>query len=235
VFAILFCSALLLILVLTAARWCSRHSDEATLSASKGFTGFMELFVMDVVDSVIKPCIGENYRRFTPYLLTAFFFIFLNNLLGLVPIFPGGANLTGNIAVTLVLALFTFFMVNVFGSREYWKEIFNPEVPSWLKLPLPIMPFIEIVGVFTKPFALTIRLFANIFAGHCIVLGLVCLIFVTAQIGVAINASMTAVSVIMTVFMDFVEILVAYIQAYVFTMLSAVFIGLAQVKPHHSH
>jgi len=155
--------------------------------------------------------------------------------MGLIPIFPGGANVTGNIAVTLVLALFTFFVVNIFGTREYWKEVFWPDVPTWLKVPVPIMPAIELVGVFTKPFALMIRLFANILAGHSIVLGLTCLIFVTANLGPAINGSMTLVSVLLTVFISFVEILVAYIQAYVFTMLSAVFIGLAQIEPHKQH
>mgnify|MGYP003076241423 FL=1 len=152
----------------------------------------------------------------------------------MIPIFPFGANVTGNISVTLVLALFTMVIVNIFGTKEYWKEIFWPEVPTWLKVPIPIMPAIEFVGILTKPFALMIRLFANILAGHSIVLGLVCLIFVTVQLGTAINTSMTVVSVVLTIFIDLVEILVAYIQAYVFTMLSAVFIGLAQVEPHHA-
>lgn len=155
--------------------------------------------------------------------------------MGLIPIFPGGANVTGNIAVTVVLALFTMVIVNVFGTKEYWREILWPDVPVWLKSPIfPLMQVIEFAGVISKPFALMIRLFANILAGHSIVLGLVCLIFVTTSLGAAINSSMTVVSVLLTIFIDFVEILVAYIQAYVFTMLSAVFIGLAQVEPHHA-
>lgn len=228
-------SSILVFIILMVARWYKKHSTEDNPQVPGGFTGFMEFFIMNVNDDIIKPCVGKNYKKFAPYLLTAFFFIFINNIMGLIPIFPGGTNVTGNIAITLVLALFTFVIVNVFGTKEYYREIFWPEVPVWLKVPIPIMPVIEIVGVFTKPFALMIRLFANILAGHSIVLGLVCLIFVTVQLGAVINASMSVVSVLLTVFINFVEILVAYIQAYVFTMLSAVFIGLAQVEPHHKH
>jgi F-type H+-transporting ATPase subunit a len=226
-------STLLIIIIMGVSGWYRRQTKTGEKKAPKGFVGFMEMFIMSVQDDIIKPCVGKNYRKFSPYLLTVFFFIFFNNILGLIPVFPGGANVTGNIAVTLVLALFTFFTVNLFGSKEYWKEIFWPDVPAWLKVPIPIMPAIELVGVFTKPFALMIRLFANILAGHSIVLGLTCLIFVTANLGTVINSSMTVVSVLLTIFISFVEILVAYIQAYVFTMLSAVFIGLAQVEPHH--
>ncbi|MFV0417341.1 MAG: F0F1 ATP synthase subunit A [Dysgonomonas sp.] len=226
-------SILLLIIVMNVAKWYKRQAKSGQHTAPKGFVAFMEMFIMSVQEDIIKPCVGKNYRKFSPYLLTVFFFIFFNNILGLIPLFPGGANVTGNISVTLVLALFTFIIVNIFGSREYWKEVFWPDVPTWLKVPVPIMPAIELVGVFTKPFALMIRLFANILAGHSIVLGLTCLIFVTVNLGTAINASMTLVSVLLTIFISLVEILVAYIQAYVFTMLSAVFIGLAQIEPHH--
>lgn len=226
-------STLLIIIILSVSKWYRRQAKTREKKAPKGFVGFMEMFIMSVQDDIIKPCVGKNYRKFSPYLLTVFFFILFNNLLGLIPLFPGGANVTGNIAVTLVLAVFTFFTVNLFGSKEYWKEVFWPDVPTWLKVPIPIMPAIELVGVFTKPFALMIRLFANILAGHSIVLGLTCLIFVTANLGAVINSSMTVVSVLLTIFISLVEILVAYIQAYVFTMLSAVFIGLAQIEPHH--
>ncbi|MBD8389379.1 F0F1 ATP synthase subunit A [Dysgonomonas sp. BGC7] len=224
-------SALLLVIVMGIAKWYKNMAKTGEHKAPKGFVGFMEMFIVSVQDDIIKPCVGKNYRKFSPYLLTVFFFIFINNIMGLIPIFPGGANVTGNIAVTLVLALTTFVVVNFTGTKEYWKEIFNPYVPSWLK---PLMIPIELVGVFTKPFALMIRLFANILAGHSIVLGLTCLIFVTVNLGAVINTSMTVVSVLLTVFISFVEILVAYIQAYVFTMLSAVFIGLAQAEPHHA-
>ena len=226
---------LLLIIILGVARWYKRQGQtEGDYQAPKGFVGAMEMFIMSVVDDVIKPAIGKEYRKYTPYLLTAFFFIFLNNIMGLIPIFPAGVNTTGNIAITFVLAMFTFVIVNVKGSKEYWKEIFWPDVPMFLKSPVfPMMQVIEFVGIFTKPFSLMVRLFANILAGHSIILGLTCLIFVTVSLGAAINGIMTGVSVMLSVFILFVEILVAYIQAYVFTMLSAVYIGLARVEPHH--
>jgi len=228
-FSLIFNSALLIFIIMYVAR----SYRKGVYESKKGFLGFMEMFIMNINDDVIKPCIGKDYKRFSPYLLTVFFFVFINNLMGLVPLFPGGANVTGNIAVTFVLAICTFVIVQVFGTKEYWREIFWPDVPLWLKVPIPLMPVIELVGVFTKPFALMIRLFANILAGHSIVLGLTALIFVTVSLGQAMNTSMTVVSVIFTVFIDFVELLVSYIQAYVFTMLSAVFIGLARVEPHH--
>ena len=233
-FAIMLASVLLVAIVLGVARWYKKQEKTKQYKAPKGFVGFMEMFIMSVENDIIKPCVGKNYRKFSPYLLTAFFFIFLCNIIGLIPIFPAGANVTGNISVTLVLALITFFMVNFFGTKEYWKEVFWPDVPVWLKFPLaPIMQAIELAGVVSKPFALMIRLFANILAGHSIILGLTCLIFVTASLGPAIQGTMTLVSVLLTIFISFVEVLVAYIQAYVFTMLSAVFIGLAQAEPHH--
>lgn len=223
-------SALMLFIFLSCARWYKKkqpHDD-----APKGFVGFIEMFIMSINDDVIKSSIGEkHYKFYAPYLLTAFFFIFISNLIGLVPIFPGGANLTGNIAITFFLAVCTFIAVNLFGNKHYWKDIFWPEVPTWLKFPVPMMPVVEFFGVFTKPFALMIRLFANILAGHAIVISLVCIIFITVQMGAFIGTSMTIVSVIMTIFMDFLELLVAFIQAYVFTMLSAVFIGLAHLEP----
>jgi len=224
-------STILVLIVLFCAKWYKNRKAEN--SNPKGFVALMEMFIMNIVDDIIKPCIGKNYKRYTPYLLVVFFFIFINNIMGIIPIFPGGANITGNIAITFTLAIFSFIIINIFGTKEYWKEIFWPDVPTWLKIPIPIMPVIEIIGMFTKPFALMIRLFANILGGHSVVLGLLCVIFVTAGLGTAINSSMSVMSVIMTVFVDFIEILVAYIQAYVFTILSAVFIGLSQVEPHH--
>ncbi|MDR0541990.1 MAG: F0F1 ATP synthase subunit A [Dysgonamonadaceae bacterium] len=233
--SLLLSSLVLICLILYCAGWYKKRVGKPEDASPKGFIAFVEMVIMNVVDDVIKPCIGKNYKRYTPYLLTVFFFIIFNNLLGLISIFPGGANVTGNIAVTSVLALFTFVIVNIFGTKEYWKEIFWPDVPAWLKVPIPIMPAIELVGVFTKPFALMIRLFANILAGHAIVLGLTCMVFLTVSLGVAMNTGMSLLAVIMTIFIDCVELLVAYIQAYVFTMLSAVFIGLSQVEAHHSH
>jgi len=216
----------LLAIILPLAKWYKRHPVEPT----KGFKGAVEMLIVNIHDEVIKPCVGKDYKRFAPYLLTVFFFIFVNNLIGLIPFFPGGANVTGNIAVTMFLALCTFFAANFSGTKEYWKEIFWPDVPTWLKVPIPIMPLIELFGIFTKPFALMIRLFANIMAGHSVVLGLVCLIFITASMGATINTGMSAVAVIFSIFMNCVELLVAFIQAYVFTLLSAVFIGMARIK-----
>jgi F-type H+-transporting ATPase subunit a len=155
-------------------------------------------------------------------------------MLGLVPIFPGGANVTGNIAVTMVLAFFTFTITNVKGNKNYWKHIFNtPGVPVFLKVPpLPIMPIIETLGIFIKPFVLMVRLFANITAGHIIVLGFLTLIFLFGELSQFIGYSVSVVSVFFIMFMTLLELLVAFIQAYVFTFLSALYIGMA-VEEHH--
>lgn len=222
-------SILLISIVLYTARWYKKHKFEE--GAPRGFVGVMEMLITMVIDDIIKPNVGKNYLKYSPYLLTAFFFIFLSNIMGLLPIFPGGVNVTGNIAVTLALALCTFVAVNLFGNKEYYKEIFWPDVPSWLKLPVPLMPFIELFGVIVKPFALTIRLFANILAGHTVVLAIVCIIFITMEVNTKIGSAMTVVSVVFTIFMNCLELLVAFIQAFVFTMLSSVFIGLSQ-KEH---
>ena len=232
VLSVFISSFLLIIIVLSTAQWYRRHNT--TDKAPRGFVGVMEMLITMVVDDVIKPNVGKNYKRYTPYLLTAFFFIFQNNLMGLLPIFPGGANVTGNIAVTFALALCTFIAVNFFGNKEYYKEIFWPDVPIFLKLPVPMMPLIELFGIFVKPFALTIRLFANILAGHTVILAFVCIIFITMSVSTYIGTAMTFVSVFFTIFMNVLELLVAFIQAFVFTMLSSVFIGLSQPEHHGS-
>lgn len=232
VLSVFISSFLLVVIVLSTARWYRRH--KADDKAPRGFVGVMEMLITMVIDDIIKPNIGKNYKRYVPYLLTAFFFIFLNNLMGLLPIFPGGANVTGNIAVTFALALCTFIAVNLFGNKEYYKEIFWPDVPVFLKFPVPMMPLIELFGVFVKPFALTIRLFANILAGHTIILAFICIIFITMSVSTYIGTAMTFVSVVFTIFMNVLELLVAFIQAFVFTMLSAVFIGLSQPEHHGS-
>ena len=224
-------SLIVMIIILGVARWYRRR-DYSVYAIPKGFVGAVEMLVMSIEDDVIRPAVGKDYRRYSPYLLTAFFFIFVNNLMGLVPAFPGGANTTGNIAVTLVLALATMFTVNVFGNKEYWKEILWPPVPVWMKCPLPLMPVIELFGIISKPFALTIRLFANTLAGHMVILALTSLVFVSVSMGTTMNIVMTIFSVILTVFMLVLEILVAYIQAYVFTMLSSVFVGLSRPEHH---
>jgi len=198
------------------------------ISEPKGIQGFLEPVVLFVRDDIAIPNIGEEkYSRYMAYLLTVFFFILLNNLMGLVPFFPGGANVTGNIAVTFTLAAFTMIIINFTGTKNYWKHIFNtPGVPWWLKVPLPLMPIVELIGVITKPFALMIRLFANITAGHIIVLSLVGLIFIFKSV------AFSPVSIIMVLFMYCIELLVAFLQAYIFTLLSALFIGLAVQEQH---
>ncbi len=221
-------SFVLVVIILCVSHWYRKRKVEE--ASPRGFVGFMEMFIMMVNDDIIKSCIGKDYKRYAPYLLTAFFFIFTNNIMGLIPIFPGGGNVTGNIAITLVLACMTFLAVNLFGTKAYWKDILWPNVPLWLKVPVPFMPVIEIFGIFTKPFALTVRLFANIMAGHSVILALTCIIFITASLGPLLNGSMTIVSVLFAIFMNCLELLVAFIQAYVFTMLSAVFIGLSRVE-----
>lgn len=224
VLALLLSCTLLTFLILRVARWYKKHPMEAP----GGFVGMIEACILFIHDGVIKENIGKEYKPYAPYLLTVFFFILLNNLMGLIPVFPGGANVTGNIAVTLVLAAATFIIVNVSGSKNYWKEIFWPNTPIFLKLPLPIMPFVEFFGMFTKPFALMIRLFANIMAGHTIILGLTCLVFISVSMGAIANGAISVVSVVFCVFMNCIELLVACIQAYIFTLLSAVYIGLAK-------
>jgi len=222
-------SLLVVVLILSTARWYRKH--DALEEAPTGVPGLVEMLVASITDDVIKDAVGKDYEKYAPYLLTVFFFILINNLLGIVPFFPGGANVTGNIAVTLVLALFTFLMVNLFGNKHYYKDIFWPDVPVFLKAPLPIMPLIEILGMFTKPFSLMVRLFANMLAGHIMILCAVAIIFLTAELGPLLNGSLGLVAVLFGIFLDCLEFLVAFIQAYVFTMLSSVFIGLAHQEP----
>lgn len=198
------------------------------LSAPKGLQSWLEPIILFVRDEIARPNLGDKYAKFMPYLLTVFFFIWINNILGLVPFFPGGANVTGNIAVTLVLATITFILTTINGTKTYWGHVFTPHVPLWL---YPLMIPVEIIGLFTKPFALMIRLFANLTAGHILILSLVCLIFIYKSLAVA------SVSVPFVVFISVIEMLVAFIQAFIFTILSALYIGMALEKPseekHH--
>lgn len=196
--------------------------------------GFIEMLIGFVYYDNIKPTLGDKSAKFAPYLLTCFFFILTMNLVGLMVIFPGGANLTGNIAVTLVLALCTFVVTNVLGTKHYWKDIFWPDVPLWLKFPLPIMQLIEVFGIFTKPAALCVRLFANMMGGHMIVITLTLLIFIFAAFGAGVAGAATVISVLFSIFMLLLDVLVSFIQAYVFTLLSALFIAMAQQNEEHS-
>jgi len=222
----LFINAFLLIsLILGVAHWYRKHPDGKT--TPNGFVGFMEMFIMMVNNDVIKSAMGSNYRKFSPYLLTAFFYILLSNFMGLIPFFPFGVTVTGNMAITMVLALFTFVITNVTGSKVYWKDIFWPDVPIWLKIP-PIIPFIEFVSILTKPFALMVRLFGNMMAGHMGMLVLTSLTFITVSISPVLCGSMTIIAVLFNIFMLLLEVLIAFLQAYIFTMLSATFIGMSQ-------
>jgi len=203
-------------------------------TAPKGMQSLLEPLIIFIRDDIAKASIGEKkYEKFMPYLLTLFFFIFFNNLFGLIPFFPFGANLTGNLAITGVMAVFTFVITTFVGNKNYWVHIINtPGVPWWLKIPVPLMPVVEIMGVFTKPFVLMVRLFANMSAGHIIVLGFIGLIFIFGKINVGLGYGVSVVSVGFSVFMIILDLLVSFIQAYVFTLLSALYFGMA-TEEHH--
>lgn len=193
-----------------------------------GLQSLMEPIFIFIRDEIARPNIGEKrYLRYLPYLMTVFFFIWFNNLLGLL---PGGANLTGNIAVTMTLAVLTFIITLFSANKAYWEHIYNtPGVPWWLKFPIPLMPAVEFIGMFTKPFSLMIRLFANITAGHIIILSLLSLIFIFESYVVGV------VSAVFVVAMTMMELLVALIQAYVFTLLTAMYFGGAVAEHNHEH
>lgn len=198
--------------------------------APRGLQSFLEPIILFVREDIIKSNIGPKHEKYTMFLLTVFFFILINNLLGLT---PGAANVTGNISVTFVLSMFTFVIITLSANKGYWKHLINP--PGTPLALLPIMIPIEIFGVFTKPFALMIRLFANITAGHIIIFSLISLIFVASDNGVnpAAGWAVAPMSVLFVLFIFLIEILVAFLQAYIFTLLSAVFIGLAVKEENH--
>jgi F-type H+-transporting ATPase subunit a len=179
-----------------------------------------------VRDEVAKPSLGHKYKKYFPYLLTVFFFILINNLVGLI---PGSANVTGNIAFTMVLSLISFVIILFSSNKHYWGHIFNPPVPMGVK---PILVLVEFLGVFTKPFALMIRLFANMLAGHIIIICLVSLIFIFGALNTYIGWGFSPLSIAFVIFIYLIEILVAFLQAYIFTNLTAVFIGQAFEGSH---
>lgn len=224
--ALYICCLLLIWAILSLVRYYRRKG----MKAPRNGMGFLEMLIGFVYYDTIKATLGDRTRKFAPYLLTCFFFILTMNIVGLVVVFPGGANLTGNIAITLVLAVLTFIMTNVLGTKHYWKEIFWPDVPIWLKCPIPIMQMIEVFGIFTKPAALCVRLFANMMGGHMIVITLTLLIFIFAAFGAAVAGASAVISVLFSLFMLALDVLVSFIQAYVFTLLSAMFIAMAQER-----
>lgn len=223
VFTLFLVAIIMLVMFIGCANAYKRRPGQAP----KGFQAWLEPVILFVKDDIVVPNLGEkHYKKYLPYLLTVFFFIWITNMMGLIPFFPGGANVTGNIAVTFVLAILTLIITNVSGNKEYWRDIFAmPGLPWPL---IPIMAVVEVIGIFTKPFALMIRLFANITAGHIIVLSLTSLIFIFGTLAIA------PVSVFFVMFMDVLELFVAALQAYIFTMLSALFIGLAMPEGHEA-
>ncbi len=204
----------------------SRSYKKTGISHPQGIQSFLEPAVLFIRDDIAIPNLGHKYEKYMPYLLSAFFFILINNLMGLIPFPPPfGATVTGNVGLTFVLASFTFLITQFSGNKTYWKHIFAaPGVPLWL---LPVMIPVEIIGLISKPFALMIRLFANMVAGHIVILSLICLIFIFDSLAVA------PVSIFFVIFMDCLELLVAFLQAYIFTLLSALFIGMAIAEDHH--
>jgi F-type H+-transporting ATPase subunit a len=224
-----FMTSLILILVMfsVASAYKKREGQ-----APRGLQALMEMMVIFIRDDVAKPSIGPKYERYLPYLLSIFFFIFLANLIGLIP-FIGGFNITGNIAVTMVLAVFTFLVTNLRANGNYWRHIFLPPgIPFWL---YPILIPIEIMGVFIKPMVLMLRLFANMTAGHIIILSFVSLIFIFKELyGVGAAFGVSLLSMVFAIFMNTLELLVAFLQAFVFTLLSAIYFG-ASVEEHHHH
>jgi F-type H+-transporting ATPase subunit a len=210
------------------------RSGQGVKTAPKGIQNLIEPIITFVRDDVAKPNLGVKYKKYFPYLLTVFFFILINNLVGLI---PGSANVTGNIAFTMVLALISFIIIMLSTNKHYWGHIFNPPgIPLFVKF---ILVPVEILGVFTKPFALMIRLFANMIAGHIIIICLVSLIFIFGALSTYIGWGFSPLSIAFVVFIYFIEILVAFLQAYIFTNLAAVFIGQAfeggheDVDGHH--
>ncbi|MCX6352646.1 MAG: F0F1 ATP synthase subunit A, partial [Bacteroidetes bacterium] len=220
--------ALMLLIFLSAARMYSRNPDKAP----KGIQSWVEPLIVFVRDDIAIASIGQkHYKRYLPYLLTIFFFIWISNLMGLIPFLPGGANVTGNIAVTLTLAVMTFLLTSFSANKNYWRHVIAmPGVPAWV---LIILTPIEILGVFLRPFVLMIRLFANITAGHIIALSFFSLIFIFGEMSTGLGFGVSIVSVAFMVFMNTLELLVAFLQAYVFTLLSAIYFGAALEEHHH--
>lgn len=202
--------------------------------APRGLQNFIEPFYTFIRDEVAKPNIGPKYEKYMPYLLSAFFFILGLNMIGQIPFFPGGANVTGNISITIVLALITFLISTFSANRHFWEHtLWMPGVPAVLKI--FILTPIEILGLFLKPFTLLLRLFANITAGHIVILSFVSLIFILGNSGSSLGGSIAgaAASIPLTLFMMTLELLVAFLQAFIFVMLSATYIGTAIEEPHH--
>lgn len=231
------CSMFIAIGILVAVFFSvSKSYKKRPNMAPKGLQTLMEIVIVFIRDEVVISSMGkEKHAKYLPYILTLFFFILINNLMGLIPIFPGGANVTGNIAVTGILALLTLLITSFSGNKNYWKHIFNtPGVPWWLKIPIPIMPIVEAMGIFTKPFVLMIRLFANITAGHIIILGFISLIFIFGEMNPYVGYGVSLLSLVFYLFMGLLELVVGFVQSYLFALLTAMYIGMA-IEDHEAH
>lgn len=228
--AMLISMIILCFVFISVARTYTRNPN----TSPKGMQSLLEPIIIFVRDEVAKPAIGkERYEKYLPYLLTVFFFIWINNTMGLIPLFPGGANVTGNISITLVIALFTFVITTINTNKHYWIHVFNmPGVPWWLKFPIPLMPVVEFFGIISKPAVLMLRLFANITAGHIVILVFISLIFIFGEINMLAGYGVSIIAIMFSVALSFLELLVAFLQAYVFTLLSALYFGMAKVEHH---
>jgi F-type H+-transporting ATPase subunit a len=217
----------LVILVVLMVTIANKYKKRGHNVAPTGFQNAVEPVITFIRDEVGKVNLGSKYEKYMPYLLTVFFFILINNLFGLI---PGSANVTGNIAFTAVLGLISFLVILFSTNKHYWAHMFNPPVPGFVK---PIMVPVEVLGIFTKPFALIVRLFANMVAGHIVITCFVMLIFIFGAMSKVAGWGFSPVSIAFTVFIYFIEILVAFLQAFIFTNLTAVFIGQAFEGEHH--
>lgn len=230
VFTMLLAAVLLIFVFISVAKGYKQNHGKAP----KGIQSLFEVMFVFIRDEVTKPMIGEGkYERFQPFIMTLFFFILFCNLFGLIPFFPGGVNITGNLAVTFTLAIFTFIVTNINGNKHYWEHVFwMPGIPGWVKI---ILTPVEIMALFIKPFSLMIRLFANISAGHIIILSLIGLIFLFGDNGNSVGGAAVGgvIGMLFTAFMNLIELLVAFLQAFIFAILSASYIGAAVEEHHH--
>lgn len=225
--SMLIAAILLIVLMLNVAK---AYRVRGSKKAPKGFQSLIEPVIIFMRDEVVKPNIpGKKAEKYTPLILTIFFFILINNLLGLL---PGSANVTGNIAVTAALALISFLATMFATNKHFWGHIFNPPVPFGVKF---ILAPVELIGVFTKPVSLMIRLFANILAGHIIILSIISLVFIFGSLNKAAGYGFLPITIVFNIVMMMLELLVAFIQAFIFANLTAVFIGQAMEGGHDDH
>ncbi|MBN2805673.1 MAG: F0F1 ATP synthase subunit A [Prolixibacteraceae bacterium] len=227
VLATIIVSLIMLFVLIKGARMTRKNPGKAP----KGIQNVVEMLVIFVRDQIAKPFGGHQYKRLLPYLLTLFTFVLLANMIGLI--LPLGFNITGNIAVTFVLASITFLITTFNGNKHYWMHIVNPDVPIFMKVPVPLMPLIEFAGIFIKPIVLMIRLFANMLAGHMIISVLIALIFLMSSVlNPFVGAGISIISIVFSLFMIMLDLLVSFIQAYIFTLLSAMYFNMATDNGH---